>query len=401
MEENKENVVEETTKQEQPKEEVTKVDLSKFKSKDDDSVIKVDLNKTPKTKEDTVSEQDTDEVSASDKSETSEKVVEEIVEEKTEEPTEEKEEVALEEITDEKVDEKVEELEEKIEEAVAESQETGKAVPENIQKLMDFMEETGGDLEDYVRLNQDISKLNDNDVLYEYYKQTKPHLTNEEINFLMEDSFSYDEEVDEERDIKRKKLALKEQVANARTYLDGQKSKHYEEIKAGSKLTSEQQKAVDFFNRYNKESEENNKKVQNTVSVFNKKTESLFNNKFKGFEYNVGDKKFRFNVKDAKGVKDTQSDINNFVRKFLNKDGTMEDAKGYHKSLYTAMNADTIAQHFYEQGKADALKESIAKSKNVNMDPRQSQKTIDAGGVKVRVLGNNSSDFKFKIKNNK
>ena len=263
------------------------------------------------------------------------------------------------------------------------------------------MEETGGDLEDYVRLNQDISKLNDNDVLYEYYKQTKPHLTNEEINFLMEDSFSYDEEVDEERDIKRKKLALKEQVANARTYLDGQKSKHYEEIKAGSKLTSEQQKAVDFFNRYNKESEENNKKVQNTVSVFNKKTESLFNNKFKGFEYNVGDKKFRFNVKDAKGVKDTQSDINNFVRKFLNKDGTMEDAKGYHKSLYTAMNADTIAQHFYEQGKADALKESIAKSKNVNMDPRQSQKTIDAGGIKVRVLGNDSSDFKFKIKNNK
>jgi len=401
MEENKENVVEETTKQEQPKEEVTKVDLSKFESKDDDSVIKVDLSKTPKTKEDTVSEQDTDEISASDKSETSEKVVEEIVEEKIEEPTEEKEEVALEEITDEKVDEKVEELEEKIEEAVAESQETGKAVPENIQKLMDFMEETGGDLEDYVRLNQDISKLNDNDVLYEYYKQTKPHLTNEEINFLMEDSFSYDEEVDEERDIKRKKLALKEQVANARTYLDGQKSKHYEEIKAGSKLTSEQQKAVDFFNRYNKESEENNKKVQNTVSVFNKKTESLFNNKFKGFEYNVGDKKFRFNVKDAKGVKDTQSDINNFVRKFLNKDGTMEDAKGYHKSLYTAMNADTIAQHFYEQGKADALKESIAKSKNVNMDPRQSQKTIDAGGVKVRVLGNDSSDFKFKIKNNK
>jgi hypothetical protein len=401
MEENKENVVEETTQQEQPKEEVTKVDLSKFESKDDDSVIKVDLSKTPKTKEDTVSEQDTDEVSASDKSETSEKVVEEIVEEKTEEPTEEKEEVALEEITDEKVDEKVEELEEKIEEAVAESQETGKAVPENIQKLMDFMEETGGDLEDYVRLNQDISKLNDNDVLYEYYKQTKPHLTNEEINFLMEDSFSYDEEVDEERDIKRKKLALKEQVANARTYLDGQKSKHYEEIKAGSKLTSEQQKAVDFFNRYNKESEENNKKVQNTVSVFNKKTESLFNNKFKGFEYNVGDKKFRFNVKDAKGVKDTQSDINNFVRKFLNKDGTMEDAKGYHKSLYTAMNADTIAQHFYEQGKADALKESIAKSKNVNMDPRQSQKTIDAGGIKVRVLGNDSSDFKFKIKNNK
>ena len=263
------------------------------------------------------------------------------------------------------------------------------------------MEETGGDLEDYAKLNQDISKLNDNDVLYEYYKQTKPHLTIDEINFLMEDQFSYDEEVDEERDIKRKKLALKEQVASARAHLDGQKSKYYEDIKAGSKLTPEQQKAVDFFNRYNKESEVSNKKIQSEVSVFNKKTEQLFNDKFKGFEYNVGDKRFRFNVKDSKSVKDTQGDINNFVRKFLNKDGMMEDAKGYHKSLYTAMNADAIAQHFYEQGKTDALKESIAKSKNINMDPRQSQKTIEAGGVKVKVLGDDSSDFKFKIKNKK
>ena len=166
-------------------------------------------------------------------------------------------------------------------------------------------------------------------------------------------------------------------------------------------MTSEQQKAIDFFNRYNKESEENNKKIQSEISVFNKKTEGLFSDKFKGFEYNVGEKKFRFNVKDAKSVKEAQSDINNFVRKFLNKDGMMEDAKGYHKSLYTAMNADAIAQHFYEQGKADALKESIAKSKNINMDPRQSQKTIEAGGMKFKVLGDNSSDFKFKIKNRK
>ena len=293
MEENKENVVEETTQQEQPKEEVTKVDLSKFESKDDDSVIKVDLSKTPKTKEDTVSEQNTDEVSASDKSETSEKVVEEIVEEKTEEPTEEKEEVALEEITD----EKVEELEEKIEEAVTKSQETGKAVPENIQKLMDFMEETGGDLEDYVRLNQDISKLNDNDVLYEYYKQTKPHLTTDEINFLMEDSFSYDEEIDEERDIKRKKLALKEQVASAKSHLDGQKSKYYKDIKAGSKLTLKQQKAVDFFNRYNKETEENQKIAKNNSEIFTQKTDKVFNDDFKGFEYNVGEKRYRYKKK--------------------------------------------------------------------------------------------------------
>ena len=263
------------------------------------------------------------------------------------------------------------------------------------------MDETGGDLEDYVKLNKDISKLDDNSVLLEYYKQTKPHLTNEEINFLMEDSFSYDEEVDEERDVKRKKLALKEQVASARTHLDGQKSKYYEEIKAGSKLTPDQQKAIDFFNRYSKESEETKKVVKRNTDVFTQRTNEFFGDKFKGFEYNVGDKKYRFNVNNKNEVKETQSDLNKFMSKFVDKNSALTDAKGYHKSLFTAMNADAIAKHFYEQGKADAMKNSIAKSKNVNMDPRQSQGTIEAGGIKVKVLGDNSSDFKFKIKNNK
>ena len=260
------------------------------------------------------------------------------------------------------------------------------------------MEETGGDLNDYVKLNQDYSKLEDNDLLYEYYKQTKPHLNIEEINFLMEDTFSYDEEVDDERDIRRKKLALKEQVANAKTQLEENKSKYYEDIKAGSKLTSEQQKAVDFFNRYNKESEENQKTADTATSTFLQKTDNVFNDKFKGFEYNVGDKKFRFNVKDANEIKETQSDINNFVKKFLNKKNLMEDAKGYHKSLYTAMNADAVANHFYEQGKADAMKDSVAKAKNVNMNPRQAHGEIETGGLKFKVLGDDSTDFKFKIK---
>ncbi len=135
--------------------------------------------------------------------------------------------------------------------------------------------------------------------------------------------------------------------------------------------------------------------------TFLKKTNQVFNDKFKGFEYNVGDKKFRFNVKDADKVKETQSDINNFVKKFLNENNEMSDAAGYHKSLFTAMNADAVAKHFYEQGKADAIKDSVAKAKNVNMDPRQSHGKIEAGGIKVRVLGDNSNDFKFKIKNKK
>jgi len=199
--------------------------------------------------------------------------------------------------------------------------------------------------------------------------------------------------------IRRKKLALKEQVANAKAHLDGQKSKYYEEIKAGSKLTTEQQKAVDFFNRYNKESEENEAVVEKQTNTFKMKTNNVFNKKFKGFDYNVGDKKYRFNVKDSNKVKENQSDINNFVKKFLNENNEMSDATGYHKSLFTANNPDAIAKHFYEQGKADALKTSVAKAKNVDMSPRQQHGVVEAGGMKVKVLGSNSNDFKFKLKN--
>ena len=402
MEENKENVVEETTQQENPVKEEPKVDdtVEKIKVKkkptmkklsQDDEPIKVDMSKPPKTKEDEqpIDATETESVQEKVVEETTDK--EEVVEQTTEEDSEQP---VLEEITG----EEVEEVQEQIEEAVAEAEATGKPIPENIQKLMDFMEDTGGDINDYVKLNQDYSDLNNDALLKEFYTQTKPHLNTEEINFLMEDNFSYDEDVDDERDIKRKKLALKEQVAGAKAHLDGQKSKYYEDIKAGSKLTPEQQKAVNFFNRYNKESEENQKLAKVQVDNFLNETNKVFNNKFKGFEYNVGEKKFRFNVNNANEVKENQSDINNFIKKFLNKNNKWENAKGYHKSLYTANNADAIANHFYEQGKADAMKDSVAKAKNVNMNPRQAHGEIEAGGLKFKVLGDDSSDFKFKIK---
>jgi len=385
--ENVEEVQQEKTTQE--------VDESKFKSAGDDSIIKVDLSK-PQETEDVVeeSEQTTEEVIEN----TAEEVVSEVVEEEVAQVEEET--PVVEEITEEEVQEQVENITEQVEEAVAESEATGKAIPENIQKLIDFMDETGGDLQDYVRLNQDYSKLDNLSLLREFYKQTKPHLDSEEVNFMMEDTFSFDEELDDEKDIRRKKLALKEQVAQAKNHLESVKSKHYEEIKYGSKLTQDQQKAIDFFNRYNKDSKESQKVAEEQHNTFINKTNNVFNDKFKGFEYNVGDKKFRFNVKNVDGVKESQSDINNFIKKFLNEDNKMSDAKGYHKSLYTAMNPDAVAQHFYEQGKSDALKSSVAKAKNVSMDPRQQHGgEIEAGGMKFKVLGNDSSDFKFKIKN--
>ena len=392
MAENQENDVQEevveTTNVEQDlvdqQEVETKVEAEVTAPKNEvleDGTVKLDLSSVE------------DKAPTSDTNEIKQPVLEQ---ETVEEQQVEEQESVLQEITEEEVVEKTEELTEEVAEAVEEARESGTPLPENIQKVVDFIDETGGSLEDYVKLNQDYSKLEDNALLREFYSQTKPHLNRDEIDFLMEDNFKYDEEVDEERDIRRKKLALKEQVANAKSHLDGQKSKYYEEIKAGSRLAPEQKKAVDFFNRYNEESKINEKHQ----SIFLKKTENVFTKDFKGFDYSVGDKKYRFNVKDADKIKNTQSDINNFTKKFLNEKNEMSDAKGYHKSLFTAMNPDLVANHFYEQGKADAIKNSIAKSKNIDMAPRGiHEKVSDVSGFKVRAIsGESSNDFKIKLK---
>jgi hypothetical protein len=403
----KEEVVEKTTTNKEPKNNETKGDVIKVKEKmqmkpmaEKQTVTKVDLNEPPKVKEDANTEQETTNVVADKQTETVQEVVEEVSSEQT--PVQNEDTPVLEEITVDGGEEEVtvEATAETAVSAIKESMETGKPLPENIEKLVSFMEETGGDLNDYVKLNKDYSEMDNQDLLHEYYKQTKPHLNTEEINFLLDDQFSYEEDSDDENEIKRKKLALKEQVASAKSHLDGQKSKYYEEIKLGSKLTSEQQEAINFYNKYTKEAEETQRYEKAAKSNFMNRTNKFFGDKFKGFEYNVGDKKYRFNVNDVDKVKETQSDINNFIGKFLDENRHMSDEAGYHKSLFTAMNSDAVANHFYEQGKADALKQSVEESKNINMNPRQElNNNIDTGGVKVRVLGDNSSDFKFKIKN--
>jgi len=307
---------------------------------------------------------------------------------------------ALEEITEEEVVEQAQELQEEIEEAVQEQVTSGIDLPENIQKVVEFINETGGDLEDYVRLNTDYSLLNEDQLLKEYYASTKKHLSKDDVDFLMEDNFAYDEELDDEREVRRKKLAWKEELLKAKNHLDSQKNKYYEEIKAGSKLNPEQQKAVSFFNRYNKEQEQTTKLAEKQKSAFLNKTNTVFNKDFKGFDYSVGDKKYRFNVKNADEVKSSQSDINNFIKKFLNDKNEISDAKGYHKSLFTANNPDMVAQHFYEQGKADAMKESMARTKNVDMAPRGTHEQVTAsnGWTVKAVNGKDVSQFKVKIR---
>ena len=262
-------------------------------------------------------------------------------------------------------------------------------LPENIEKLVSFMNETGGNIEDYVRLNADYSTIDDNTLLREYYKKSKPHLDSDEISFLMEDKFSYDEDIDDERDIRFKKLAIKEEIAEARGFLEQTKSKYYDEIKLRPGVTQKQQKANDFFDRFNKDQE----LAQQQHLDFKSKTNKYFSDDFKGFDFNVSGRKFKYGVQDPGKVAEDQSNINNFVGKFLDKKGNVTDEKGYHKALYMASNADTIINHFYEQGKSDATKQIVSSSKNPSLDVRQpAQKSGFVNGIKAKVLGQDGRD---------
>ena len=362
-----------------------------------DETLKVDLSKKEEDKkeENAVQEQTTNEVPVRNESPVSEEVSKENVKETTEESTEEKKEEVtspIQEITEE---EKVEEVVK--EEPVVEAKQPEVNLPENVEKLVKFMEETGGTLEDYVRLNADYSNVDDNTLLKEYYKQTKPHLDMEEINFLLEDNFSYDEEMDEERDIRKKKLARKEEIAKAKSFLEETKSKNYDEIKLRPGVTQDQQKAMDFFNRYNEEQ----KTVQEQHNRFKSSTKNFFNQEFKGFDFNIGEKKFRYGVSNTEDVANSQSDLTNLIGKFLDNKGEVKDFKGYHKAIYAAQNADTIANHFYEQGKADAVKDMMAKSKNISNEPRAtSNGEVYINGMKVRAISGVDSS-KLKIRTNK
>ena len=377
-----------------------KVKLPKFKTSKIDDVVKVDLSKPLKTETEKIEEQveqvkqeddaiqigETKKVDVEEQTGDSAKVDKQVQESSEDVKTE----VApLQEITEEDV------LEEKPQ-AVEEDPNTV-YLPESVQKLVDFMDETGGTVEDYVRLNADYSTINDTALLKEYYKKTRPHLDDSEISFLMEDNFSYDEEVDEERHVRKQKLAQKEEIAKAKNFLEGLKDKYYEEIKLRPTVSNDQRKAMDFFNRYNEREEVAQKQHKEFVDTTNK----FLNDEFKGFDFNVGDKKFRYGVKDPSKVAESQSNMNTFVRKFLNTKGEVVDYKGYHKAMYAADNADTIAQHFYDQGKADATKSIMAESKNIDQKPRANAEDVYIGGLKVRAVTDGTDLTKLRIKKSK
>jgi hypothetical protein len=362
-------------------------------------VIKIDLSTPAKPAEEAeitkviisnnaVQEQSTDE---SLLREEEPKVELQEVEQGNEEPTQ----VVIQEISKEEKKE-VDKLESQLSESIKQNTDTGRKLPENIEKLVSFMEETGGTVEDYVRLNTDYSTIDEETLVREYYKKTKPYLDKDEIQFAIEDSFYYDEELDDDREIKKKKLAFKEEVQKAKGFLDSVKNKYYDEIKLKSNISPEKQQAIDFFNRY----KEDQDKAKSRHERFKLDTAKMFGEDFKGFEFGIGEKRFRYGITNKEQVVEKQSDINNFLGKFLDKEGNVVDTNGYHKALYAAMNADKLAQHFYEQGKADAVKEVISDSKNPGLSqPRQAPKDVFVNGLKVKsVSGYDSSKLRIKTK---
>ena len=366
------------------KEEPVKVDLTKDPNVKAEEPIKVDLTQK-KEETDAIQIGETEKVSVEEPSGDSAEVGEPVQESNEDvegfSPIKEVE---------------VAKVEAEVKEALRDEKVLGKPLPENIEKLVSFMEETGGNISDYVRLNADYSSVDNETLLKEYYKKTKPYLEGDDISLMLED-FSYDEDIDEQRDIRKKKLAFKEEVAKARNFLEETKSKYYDEIKLRPGVTQDQQKATDFFNRYNEEQKAGKAKH----SEFLKRTNELLTDDFKGFDFNVGESKFRYSVKNPQKVAEAQSDISNFIGTFLNDKGEVKDTKGYHKALYAARNADTIAQHFYEQGKADAVRDVMVKSKNISTEPRKtSGGDVFINGLKVKAISGADST-KLKVKTRK
>ena len=370
------------------KQEMQKVNLKEPLVETEPAVKKVEIKEEIKKEDDAIQIGETKEVSVGEPSGDSAKVGEPVQESnETTEGFSPIKEVG---------EEEVKQVESQVKEAKRDEKVLGKKLPENVEKLVNFMEDTGGTVEDYVRLNADYSKIDETALLKEYYKKNKPHLDSEDINLILED-YEWDEDVHEEKEIRKKKLAFKEEVAKARTYLDDLKTKYYDEIKLRPGVTQEQQKAMDFFNRYNKQQEQ----AEQLHAEFKKRTQELFGENFKGFDFEVGGKKYKYNIQNRDAVAENQSNIENLIGKFLDADGNVVDPSGYHKAMYAASNVDKIATHFYEQGKADAVKDVVNKSKNLSDVKARQGNTgeVFVGGMKVKsISGADSTKLRIKTR---
>ena len=258
-------------------------------------------------------------------------------------------------------------------------------LPEDVDAFIRYKKATGRSFEDYMNLQKDWSKVNEQEVLRQYYKENNPHLDDEDISYLMEEKFSYDEDLDDERDIKRKKVAMKDELYKAKSHFESLKEKYKAPLESSSAdLPEEYKEAFSFYSQYNEQSKKEAQLQEERSKVFLEKTNNLFTEEFKGFEFDLGDKKQLFTPKDVSKVKEVQSDITNFFNQHIDENGYVKDAASYHKALFAASNADAMAKYFYEQGVADATSGLVKETKNISMTVRDNKPVENKGGLKYR-----------------
>ena len=272
-------------------------------------------------------------------------------------------------------------------------------LPEEVSAYLKYKKETGRGIEDFYKLQKDFDVMEDDQLLATYYEDIEDGLDALDIQDLIEEKFSFDEELDEVRDIKKRKLAKKRELAKAKNYFNDQKDKYKVPLESrGNGLSDKDKETITAYKSYIDESNTVQEVQKKKYDWFLKKTDEVFNNEFKGFEFNVGDKNFTYKPGDASELKNVQKDVNNFVNKYMDKEGLINDAKGYHKALSIAMNPEKYAKFFYEQGMTDAVDNVSKKSKNIDMDVRQASQSVSKDGLKIRAVGNTDSGRGLKIR---
>ena len=272
-------------------------------------------------------------------------------------------------------------------------------LPEEVSAYLKYKKETGRGIEDFYKLQKDFDVMEDDQLLATYYEDIEDGLDALDIQDLIEEKFSFDEELDEVRDIKKRKLAKKRELAKAKKYFNDQKDKYKIPLESsGGGLSDKDREKFNAYKSYIDESNTVQEVQKKKYDWFLKKTDEVFNNEFKGFEFNVGDKNFTYKPGDASELKNVQKDVNNFVNKYMDNEGLINDAKGYHKALSIAMNPEKYAKFFYEQGMTDAVDNVSKKSKNIDMDVRQASQSVSKDGLKIRAVGNTDSGRGLKIR---
>ena len=280
------------------------------------------------------------------------------------------------------------------------TKESNEELPEDVAAYFKYKKETGRGIKDFVELQKNFDEMDGDQVLKAYYSKTEEGLDIEDIEDIMEDKFSFDEELDDPKDIKKKQLAKKRELVKAKKFFNEQKDKYNTPLESsGSGLSNEDKEKFESYKSYIEESTSAQEAQKRRYDYFLSKTDEVFNDEFKGFEFNIGEKNFTFQPGDGKELKSKQSDVNNFVGKYMDEEtGMMKDAQGYHRAMAVAMNVDKFAEFFYNQGVTAAVDNVSKKSKNINMDMRKAPGSPRKDGLQIKAVGDTSSGRGLKIR---